>query len=68
MHSQKNIKHVMVFASIQTNKQTNTYFTRWMTVVFEKIMVPQLQKKFPELYETRVFITVFTESRHYFLS
>jgi hypothetical protein len=33
-------------------------------VLFEKLIVPQLVKKFPALYETQKFIAVFNRSHH----
>jgi hypothetical protein len=32
----------------------------WNTVAIEKLVVPQLVKKFPEFYKIRQFITVLT--------
>jgi len=37
-------------------------------VLFEKLVVAQLAKKFPAFYGTRRFITVFTAIRHWILS
>ena len=42
--------------------------TQWSRVLPAKIKNPQLVKKFPEFYETRRFITVFTRARHLSLS
>jgi hypothetical protein len=33
--------------------------------LFEKLMVPQLVKKFPPSYETRIFITAFIKAHHF---
>jgi hypothetical protein len=35
---------------------------------FEKLVVTQLVKKFPDFYGTQKFIIVFTAARHWFLS
>jgi hypothetical protein len=40
-----------------------TYLLR-ATVLREKLIIPQLLKKFPAFYETRRFITAFIRSRH----
>ena len=44
-----------------------TYILR-ATVLREKLIIPQLVKKFPAFYETRRFITAFTRARHLSLS
>jgi hypothetical protein len=36
--------------------------------ILEKLIVTQLVNKFPALYGTRMFITVFTTARHWTLS
>ena len=41
---------------------------RRSTVLLEKLTVPQLIKKFPAFYRTRIFITAFTSARHLSLS
>ena len=40
----------------------------WSRVLLEKLTFPQLDKKFPTLYEIRRFITTFTSARHLSLS
>jgi len=41
--------------------------TQWGTFLLEKLIVIQLLKKFPALYETRKLVTVFTRTSHWFL-
>jgi hypothetical protein len=38
------------------------YLTPWSRILLEKLIVFQLEKKFPALYGTRGFITVFTRA------
>jgi hypothetical protein len=45
-----------------------TLLTPWSRVLFEKLTVLQLVKKFPAFYGTRKFITTFTSARHMSLS
>jgi hypothetical protein len=40
----------------------------WSTALPEKLTVPQVVNKFPAFFETRMFITAFTSSRHLPLS
>jgi hypothetical protein len=47
------------------NKQI---LTPWRRVLLENLTVSQLVEKFPTLYGTRRFITVFTRARHWSLS
>jgi len=42
--------------------------TPWSRVLFEKLTGSQLVKKFPAFYETQMFITAFTSTRHLSLS
>jgi hypothetical protein len=39
----------------------------WIKDLLEKLIVPQIVKKFLAFYGTRKFITVFTTARHWFL-
>jgi hypothetical protein len=39
--------------------------TPWNRALLEKLIVTQLVKKFPALYETRRFIAVFTKARQF---
>jgi hypothetical protein len=40
------------------------YLTPWIRVLLEKLVVTQLVKKYPAIYGTRKFITVFTRAHH----
>jgi len=40
----------------------------WSRVLLDKVPDCQLVKKFPALYETRIFVTAFTSTRHLSLS
>jgi hypothetical protein len=54
-----------------TNKQTNkpiNQLTPWRRVLLEKLIVIQLVKKFPAIYGTQMFITMFTRESQMFLS
>jgi hypothetical protein len=61
-----------------TNLLFNRFQVRCQTVLskltlcsralFEKLVVPQLVKKFPEFYKSRTFIAVFTRAHHLSLS
>jgi hypothetical protein len=42
--------------------------TPWCRLLFEKLIVTQLVKKFPAFYGTRRFIIVFREARHWIVS
>jgi hypothetical protein len=42
--------------------------TPWSRVLFVKLTVSQLVRKFPTFYATRRFITAFTSARHLSLS
>jgi hypothetical protein len=55
----------LVYPPSTTNQ---TKLTTWSRVILEQPTVTQLVRKFPTIYETRRFITVFTRSRHWFLS
>ena len=60
-----------LLTSLNTYLLTNllTYLlTPWSRVLLEKLTGLQLVKKFPALYGTRKFITVFTSARHLSLS
>jgi len=50
----------------ETNSASSTenILTLCNTVLLEKLIGPQLVKKFPALYRIRTFITEFTRSRH----
>jgi len=50
------------------NKQGAQKLSQRNIVLFEKLIVLQLLKKFPALYRTRTFITVFITVRHWSLS
>jgi hypothetical protein len=55
----------------QTTTFLYTYFhyiTPWSRVLLEKLIGPQLVKKFPAFYGTRRFITAFTRAHHLSLS
>jgi hypothetical protein len=41
--------------------------TAWSRVLFEKLMVSQLVKKFSAFCGTQMFITIFTRSHHLFV-
>jgi len=41
--------------------------TPWV-IAFEKLIVAELVKKYTAFYETTDFLTVFTRTRHLFLS
>jgi len=45
------------------NKQTTV--DPWASVLLEELTVTQLLKKFPAVYGTRKFITVFKRDRHW---
>jgi len=45
-----------------------TELTPWSRVLFEKLTVTQLVRKFPTFYGTRMFITVFRRAHHWSLS
>jgi len=47
---------------------TYSVLTPWSRVLLEKLTGFQIIKKFPAFYGTRMFITVFTSSRHMSLS
>jgi len=51
----------------ERSKQTNK-LTPWIGVLPEKLIGPQLVKKFPAFYGTRRFIIAFTSAFHLFLS
>jgi len=42
--------------------------TPYSRILFEKLIVTQLVKKFPTFYETRKFIILFTRARHWSVS
>ena len=51
-----------------SSSPTEDILTSWNTVLLEKLIGPQLVKKFPAMYGTRRFITEFTRGRHLSLS
>jgi hypothetical protein len=55
------------FSELSANNAKNQ-LTPWSKVLFEKLTVTQLVKKFPAFYGTQGFITVFTTARHWSLS
>jgi hypothetical protein len=59
---------VFYFTLANTTNSLINCLTPWIRVLLEKQTVPQLVKKFPTLYGTRRFVTVFTTARHYFPS
>jgi hypothetical protein len=48
----------------RSNRETNEA-TPWSKVLLEKLVIPQLVKKFAAFYGTRRFITELTEARHW---
>lgn len=46
----------------------NSKATPWYKALLQKLIVVQLVKKFVAFYETRMFIVMFTTSRHWSLS
>ena len=58
-------QHLEVYEYITTYLMSSNHPTPYSRVFLEKLMVPQLVKKFPTLCETRKrFITVFTRAHH----
>jgi hypothetical protein len=54
------------YAMVKENRCTlcrYTWLTSWSRVLFEKLIVTKLVKRFPAFYGTRRFITVFTTAR-----
>jgi hypothetical protein len=47
---------------------SRNWLTPWSRILLQKLIVTQLVKKFPALYGTRRYITVFTRALHWFLS
>jgi hypothetical protein len=52
------------FVAASTNLTLITPYSR----VLEKPIIPQIAKKFHDLYGTRRFVTVLTKACHFFLS
>jgi hypothetical protein len=46
----------------------NYLITQWRRVLLQKLTGPQLVKKFPSFYGTRIFITAFASARHLSIS
>jgi hypothetical protein len=51
-----------------TNQSTTHSLTTWSRVLLEKLVVPELVKKFSIFYGTQWFITMFTRAHHLSLS
>jgi hypothetical protein len=67
-------KHTAVVQSLRNYKYTCQYpdvslltysLTPWCRILFEKLIVTELIKKYRFLYGTRRFITAFTKARHW---
>jgi hypothetical protein len=61
-------KEEILYWSLITWCQYSVLLTPWSKVLFVKLTVTQLVKKFPTFYDTRKFITLFTTAHHWSLS
>jgi hypothetical protein len=64
--------HQPLYTSWKLVAEVKHYLTNILTprsrTILEKLMFTKLVKKFPDFYGTRRFITVFTKTRHWYLS
>ena len=57
------VKRLIIILRISDGFCSMELLTPWSRVLFEKLTVPQLAKKFPTIYGTQNFITTFTTVR-----
>ena len=59
--------HWIIFKFIDCDNNNNNNNNNWRRILFKNVKGPYLISKFLVFYESRVFITVFTKSRLFFL-